>query len=108
MQMAKGRVTHLYGLADAAYDAGQIRDCSRSQGRVPVMDANGRGGGKQRMCPAKKSRYKERTAVERAFSGLKDNYGGRFLRVKGAAKVMAHLMFGVLALTAMQPIRLLE
>jgi hypothetical protein len=60
------------------------------------------------MCPAKKQRYKERSAVERANSSLKDNYGGRFIRVKGAAKVMAHLMFGVLALTAAQLCRLIE
>jgi hypothetical protein len=49
-----------------------------------------------------------RSAAERANSSLKDNYGGRFIRVKGAAKVMAHLMFGVIALTAAQLCRLIE
>ncbi|MCL1894903.1 MAG: transposase, partial [Holophagaceae bacterium] len=72
------------------------------------IDSNKRRGDKKQMCPAKKTRYKERSAVERAFSNLKDNYGGRFIRVKGAAKVMAHLMFGVLALTAAQLCRLVE
>jgi hypothetical protein len=60
------------------------------------------------MSPEDEARYKERTAVERAFSELKDNYGARSVRVRGALKVMAHLMFGVRALTAMQLIRLLE
>lgn len=36
---------------------------------------------------------------ERVNARLKDEFGGSQLRVRGAAKVMAHLMFGVLALT---------
>ncbi len=31
---------------------------------------------------------------------LKERYGGRWVRVRGAAKVMCHLMFGLVALTA--------
>jgi hypothetical protein len=38
---------------------------------------------------------------------MKDEFGARHLRVRGPAKVMAHLMFGVLALTADQLLRLL-
>ncbi len=45
-------------------------------------------------------RYRERSTVERANARLKDEFGGRFVRVRGNAKVMCHLMFGVLALTA--------
>ena len=37
---------------------------------------------------------------------LKDEFGARFVRVRGAAKVMTHLMFGVLALTVDQLLRL--
>jgi hypothetical protein len=37
---------------------------------------------------------------------LKDELGGRFVRVRGPAKVMAHLMFGVLVLTVDQLWRL--
>ncbi|MBI2685601.1 MAG: hypothetical protein HYX27_04735 [Acidobacteria bacterium] len=33
---------------------------------------------------------------------LNDEFGGRIIYVRGAAKIMAHLMFGVLALTADQ------
>jgi hypothetical protein len=108
MQMASERVPYCYDLADSAYDAKAIKGFSRSLGHVPVIDSNKRRGEKIQMCPAKKQRYKERSAVERANSSLKDNYGGRFVRVKGAAKVMAHLMFGVIALTAAQLCRLIE
>ena len=108
MQMASARMPYCYDLADSAYDAKAIKEYSRSLGHVPIIDSNKRRGDKKQMCPAKKTRYKERGAVERAFSNLKDNYGGRFIRVKGAAKVMAHLMFGVLALTAAQLCRLVE
>jgi len=33
-------------------------------------------------------------------SRLKERYGARWVRVRGAAKVMCHLMFGLVALTA--------
>ena len=36
---------------------------------------------------------------------MKDEFGGRWVRVRGAAKVMAHLMFGILALAADQILR---
>jgi hypothetical protein len=44
--------------------------------------------------------------VERVYARLKDEFGGRHVRVRGAAKVMTHLMFGMLALTADQILRL--
>ena len=60
------------------------------------------------MDPATKVRYAERSSVERVNSNLKDNYGGRNIRVKGAEKVAAHLMFGVIAMTAVQLFRLVS
>jgi hypothetical protein len=45
-------------------------------------------------------------AAERVNSGLKDSHGGRFVRVRGHAKVYCHLMFGILALTVEQLMRL--
>jgi predicted fused transcriptional regulator/phosphomethylpyrimidine kinase len=44
--------------------------------------------------------YNERTAAERANDSIKDDYGGRHLRVRGHLKVFCHLMFGVAAFTA--------
>ena len=43
---------------------------------------------------------------ERVNARLKDEFGGSQIRVRGAAKVMAHLMFGVLALTVDQWLRM--
>ena len=57
---------------------------------------------------AEEERYEERTMVERVDARLKDEFGGRTVRVRGAAKVMAHLMFGVLALTVDQIRKLIE
>lgn len=44
--------------------------------------------------------------VERVYSRLKDEFGARMVRVRGANKIMAHLMFGVLALTVDQLLKL--
>ena len=62
---------------------------------------------KKRGCPRKKHRYKERSSAERVNSNLKDNYGGRHVRVRGSKKVDCHLMFGLVALTASQLFNLL-
>ena len=56
--------------------------------------------------PAQEQRCGLRTMVERVYSRLKDEFGARFIRVRGAGKIMAHLMFGVLALTADQLLKL--
>ena len=51
---------------------------------------------------AERVRYGERSAAERVNGGLKDNHGGRTVRVRGPDKVMCHLMFGVLSFTVLQ------
>ena len=52
-------------------------------------------------------RYRERTTVERVNARLKDEFGGRTVRVRGHTKVMCHLMFGIVALAADQILRLI-
>ena len=99
-QLSAQRVTSLYDLMDSAYDAPQIHAFSRSLGHVPIIDPHPRGGDKLPLAPAEAARFKERSAAERVNSLLKERYGGRWVRVRGAAKVMCHLMFGLLALTA--------
>ncbi len=47
---------------------------------------------------AQQERYKQRTMSERVNARLKDEFGASQIRVRGAEKVMAHLMYGVLAL----------
>ncbi len=52
-------------------------------------------------------RYRERTNVERVNGRLKEGFGGRHVRVRGPGKVRCHLMFGILALTVEQLMRLM-
>lgn len=104
MAMTERRVDYLYDVMDAAYDADVIRFQSLSQGRRPLIDPNP-AHGKAPFAPHEAQRYKERTAVERVNARLKDEFGGRYVRVRGHAKVMAHLMFGILALTTDQLMR---
>ena len=52
-------------------------------------------------------RYNERSGAERVNANLKDNHGGRTVQVRGPAKVMCHLMFGILVITVSQIIRLI-
>ena len=105
-EISAKRVCSLYDLMDSAYDAPQIKAFSQSLGHVPIIDSNQRRGVKIEMDPAKAERFKSRTTAERGFSLLKDNFGGNFVRVRGHAKVFAHLMFGILAITAEQLLRL--
>ena len=119
-EMTNKKVTSLYGLMDSAYDAPIIKEYSKSLGHVPIIDTNPRRNAKlkeelraeaQRFAFLHLERpegrqYKERTSVERVNGRLKDEFGGRMIRARGHAKVMTHLMFGILALTANQLIRL--
>lgn len=107
------RVTNFYDLMDKGYDAEDIRQHSRSLGHVPIIDRVRRPDNQDKhgeipvkMLPHEASRFRERTTIERVYSRLKDEFGGKTVRVRGNAKVMAHLMFGVLALTVNQILRL--
>jgi hypothetical protein len=69
---------------------------------VPIIDPNPRRREKIPLDPAQAQRFKQRSSSERVNSLLKECYGGRGVRVRGAKKVRAHLMLGLIALTAMQ------
>jgi hypothetical protein len=99
-QLTAARVASLYDLLDAAYDAEAITQFSRGLGHVPIVDSNPQRKAALPLAPAAAARYRERTTVERVNSLLKDKYGGRWVRVRGAAKVLCHLMFALVALTA--------
>jgi hypothetical protein len=105
MLISAARVTSLYELMDTGYDATAIREKVRELGHVPIIPFQKRGSQQCELAPHEKARLRERTAVERVFSRLKDEYGAASVRVRGAAKVMTHLMFGILALTADQILR---
>jgi hypothetical protein len=107
------RVASLYDLMDKAYDAQDIRVHSQKLGHVPIIERVRRPDNKDKygeipvkMLPHEASRFRERTTVERVYSRLKDEFGGNSIWVRGNAKVMAHLMFGLLALTVDQILRL--
>ncbi len=115
--MTAARVTSLYDVMDAAYYATEILEHSRELGHVPIVRApkrrkKGLRFGRepeyeaQEFTWAEENRFRERTAVERVYARLKDEFGAAHIRVRGAQKVMAHLMFGVLALTADQILKL--
>jgi len=104
--MTAARVTNLYDLMDAAYCSIELHEHSRSLGHIPLIDHNPRGGAKDEFEPADAVRYKERSQAERTNARLKDEFGGRNVRVRGPDKVMSHLMFGMLVLTADQLMRL--
>ena len=106
--MTYQRVKSLYELKDSAYDCQHIAAYSRSLGHVPIIDPNPRSGEGRELEPAEKVRYRERSASERVNSRLEDEFGGRMIRVRGAVNVMAHLMFGILALTADQILRMVQ
>jgi hypothetical protein len=129
MSMTTQRVTYLYDLMDAAYDAHAIRAHSAALGHRPLTELVQRHRLTRTKVPLRKDsralktlvtcqpihreltwaeqdRMRERTMVERVYSRLKDEFGGRSIRVRGASKIMAHLMFGLLALTVDQLLRL--
>ena len=116
--MTAARVTNLYDLMDSAYDAPEIRAKSVALGHVPIIDHHTRRGEKTAIeteARAKRKagyvlaedvRYNQRSSAERVNSNLKDNCGGNTVRVRGAAKVYCHLMFGILVVAVQQIMRL--
>ena len=107
---------------DASYDAAPIVADCQAAGRVAIIDRNTR---RQTTLKAEIAAertachiinmpdpddliYNERTAVERVNGSIKDDYGGRHLRVRGHLKVFCHLMFGVAAFTASCLLKLFE
>jgi hypothetical protein len=116
MTQSSETAINLYDLFDAAYYDDRIEDYSRFLKHVPIIDVNPRRNAQlknelETEAKARKNlnwkmpeeiRYNERTTVERVNARLKDEFGGRTVRVKGTNKVMCHLMFGLLALTVDQ------
>ena len=106
-QMSQERITHLYDLMDSAYDASQIYHFSKRLGHKPMIDHTPRRGKKRYMDTPTHKRFGQRSSVERVNGCLTDNQGGGNVRVKGATKVMTHLMFGIIVITATQLFRMI-
>ncbi len=116
--MTARRVTSLYDLMDSAYDAPEIKAHSRALGHVPLIEPHPRtAAGKDKiraeagrhkrigLRTAEHTRYQERSAAERVFANFKDNFAGRMIRVRGPDKVACHVMFALIALSAIQIMR---
>ena len=122
MTMTSARVSYLYDLMDAAYDAAAIHDHSRALGHAPIVDRNFRADHQAKAEWGREVErlklihmpdfddliYDFRTMAERVNARLKDEFGARFLRVRGALKVKCHLMFGIVALAVDQIIRVVD
>ena len=120
--MTDARITNLYDLMDSAYDAAEIREHSEALGHVAIIDENPRrdAARKQQLSTEAQAqrtvgyvypedvRYRQRSTVERVNGRLKDEFGARHLRVRAHAKVLCHLMFGIVALTVDQLLRMLN
>jgi hypothetical protein len=106
IKLTSSKIIYLYDLMDAAYDAKEINDVSRSFNHVPIIDSNRRRGDAIPMAPAEALRYNERSAAERTNGRLKEEFGGRTVMVRGYKKVKMHLMFGMIALFGDQLLKL--
>ena len=114
--------SYLYDLMDAAYDAAAIHDHSKALGHAPIIDRNYRAQHEAKAEWAKEVErmklihmpdpddrlFDFRTMAERVNARLKDEFGARVVRVRGAIKVKCHLMFGVVALAVDQILRLTQ
>ena len=108
IKLTSKKVTYLYDLMDAAYDAKRIAQISREFGHVMITEKNGRGKEVIPMAPHETERYKMRSSAERANSRLKEDFGASNIMVKGHSKVTLHLMFGIITLFADQLLRLVS
>ncbi len=75
-------------------------ESDRLLGHVPIIALY--PGAKEQFpfASAEAQRLREPSACERENALLKERYGGRWVRVRGPAKLMHPLMFGIVALTA--------
>src|ERR1700690_877110 len=122
MTMTSARIAYLYDLMDAAYDAAAIHDHSKALGHAPIINRNFRAQHEAKAEWAKEVErmklihmrdpddviFDFRTLAERVNARLKDEFGARSVRVRGAIKVKCHLMFGVVALAVDQILRVTQ
>ena len=90
---------------------------SKALGHAPIIDRNFRAQHEAKAEWAKEVErmpdpddviFDFRTLAERVNARLKDEFGARSVRVRGAIKVKCHLMFGVLALAVDQILRVTQ
>ncbi len=124
MKKTSSRVTYLYDLQDAGYDADIIRNFSTKLGHLPIIDINPKNSQvlKDKIELIKheketfqylnmylnldKEHYNQRSMVERVNKYLKDDFGCDKIYYQGATKVASVLSFGILAICIHQSLKL--
>ena len=119
------RVSYLFDLQDAGYDAEIIREFSFKLGHRPIIDINPRNSKelkeKQALIKDEKEKfeylnlpqssdihhYNQRGMVERVNKYLKDDFGCKTIYYQGANKVSSVLAFGILSICIHQSLKLL-
>jgi hypothetical protein len=118
---AEKLVTNLYDLMDAAYDMKEIKEHSLSMGHIPIIDPWNKSKAekeenillrkKEKLLnfrTAERKRYKKRFPKERFNALFKDWFGGRNILYRGHAKISCHIMFGILSMTSLMLIKLIQ
>lgn len=113
--------SNFYDLMDAAYDHPEIKKHSLSLGHIPIIDPSPstavqkieKEAERERkkilnFKTAEDKRYQQRLPKERFNALYKDYCGGNNIFYRGYSKIMCHVMFGVLTLTASTLIRLIQ
>ena len=118
------KVSYLYDLQDAAYDANIIREYSKLHGHRPIIDINPKNSKelKAQIALAKEEKvkfklinmplssdshhYNQRSMVERVNAYLKDNFGCDKIYYQGATKVASVLQFAILSVCIHQSLKL--
>ncbi len=124
MQETSKRVSYLYDLQDAGYDADIIREFSSKLGHQPIIDINPKNSKalKEKIALDKEEKekfeflhlaqlsdvhhYNQRSMVERVNKYLKDDFGCDKIYYQGATKVASVLSFGILSVCIHQSLKL--
>ena len=124
MNETSKRVSYLYDLQDAGYDAHIIREFSKKLNHRPLININPKNSKelkakielkleeqkKFELLNLQKSsdiyHYNQRSMVERVNKYLKDDFGCNTIYYQGATKVASVLAFGILSICIHQSLKL--
>jgi len=124
MQETSKRVSYMYDLQDAGYDADIIREFSTTLGHRPIIDINPKNSKELKKkielrehesktfeylnqhLDLDEEHYNQRSMVERVNKYLKDDFGCDKIYYQGATKVASVLAFGILSICIHQSLKL--
>ena len=118
------KVSYLFDLLDAGYDADIIREYSGLHGHRPIIDINPKNSKalKEKIALVKEEKekfkffnlplssdihhYNQRSMVERINKYIKDDFGCKSIYYQGATKVASVLQFAILSVCIHQALKL--